>query len=218
MKKTICIDAGHGGKDPGALGPNGLRESEVNLAVALALASLLEPDFTVVMTRRDDSFMELTRRATLANDARADAFVSIHCNSGTAGSGDGFEVFTAPGETPSDRLATDLFTAFARWFPYKRKRMDLSDGDLDKEEPFTVLTKTHCRAALFEMEFIHTLSGERWLADPANQADCAMALAEGIRKHFGVTAAAKAVEGNEAIKAAIHAKALEIKELIDSLK
>ena len=182
-KITLVIDAGHGGKDPGAVGPRGLRESDVALKVAKLLGAELT-DFKVLYTRHDDTFVELGRRATFANDAQADAFISIHCNAGPPGSGDGFEVFTSPGPTVSDRLAVDLFGAFAAEFPWKRKRMDLSDGDVDKEARFAVLMRTHCRAVLFELEFIHTSKGEDWLADPDNQARCAKALADGVRKHF----------------------------------
>lgn len=182
-KITLVIDAGHGGKDPGAVGPRGLRESDVALNVAKLLGDELA-EFKVLYTRRDDMFVELGRRATFSNDAQADAFISIHCNAGPPGSGDGFEVFTSPGLTASDRLAVDLFTAFAKEFPEKRKRMDLSDGDVDKEARFAVLMRTHCRAVLFELEFIHTGKGENWLARPEHQARCAKALAAGVRKHF----------------------------------
>ena len=185
-KRVIVIDPGHGGRDSGAVGPRGLREAAVNLAVALLLEDLLKPVFSVVLTRKTDVFVELAARARKSNDAGADAFLSIHCNSGPPGRGDGFEVFTCPGLTASDRMATDLFIAYAEAFPTKRKRMDLSDGDPDKEERFTVLTRTRCRAVLFELEFIHTQAGERWLEDPANQAACARALAKGLRNHFNI--------------------------------
>lgn len=187
MKPIICIDAGHGGQDSGALGPNGLKEKDVALSVSMLLGGLLAADFTVVYTRRDDTFVALDRRATVANDAQAAAFLSIHCNSGDPGSGDGYEVYTTPGLTASDAMATELFAAFAAEFPEKRKRMDLSDGDPDKEANFAVIRRTRMRAALFELEFIHTSPGESWLGDARNQARCARALAAGMRKHFGMT-------------------------------
>lgn len=186
MRPIICIDAGHGGKDPGAVGPAGLMEKDVALSVAMLMGAMLTSDCEVAFTRRDDTFIELGNRAMIANDTRADAFVSIHCNSGPPGSGEGFEVFTSPGQTDSDKLATSAFIAFATEFPEKRKRMDLADGDEDKEAKFTVLTRTHMRSVLFELEFIHTLQGEAWLRHPKSQARCAKALAAGIIYHFAL--------------------------------
>lgn len=181
------IDAGHGGKDSGAVGPNGLRESDVALSVALLLGSQLVGDFKVLYTRKTDVFMELGARATAANDAQADAFISIHCNSGPPNQGEGFEVYTTPGLTASDALATDVFLSWAAWFPLAVKRMDISDGDPDKEANFAVIKRTNMRAVLFELDFIHTHIGEQLLGATAFQVKAAKALAAGLRKHFGIT-------------------------------
>jgi len=80
--KTIVIDAGHGGKDPGT---NGLlyKEKDIALAVALKLEELFKkylPEVNVILTRRTDEFVELEERAQIANRAKADLFISIHCN------------------------------------------------------------------------------------------------------------------------------------------
>ncbi|MDX2286924.1 MAG: N-acetylmuramoyl-L-alanine amidase [Bacteroidia bacterium] len=80
--RTLVIDAGHGGKDPGALGRQ-YREKDITLQVALRLRALLRermPELNVVMTRDTDQFVELHRRATIALDAGGDCFLSIHCN------------------------------------------------------------------------------------------------------------------------------------------
>lgn len=199
MRKPVVFwDAGHGGNDPGAMGPGGLRESAVALAVVLMAGKVLAPFADVRYTREVDVFIPLSRRAEMANDANADAFISVHCNSGPPGQGSGYEVFTSPGQTLSDRLATDVFRSYMAAFPLKTKRMDLSDGDEDKEEKFTVLTQTRCRAILFELEFIHTPQGEAWLADPANQSKAADALAYGVMRHFEIGAYAR----NATVKAA----------------
>ena len=180
-RPVIVIDAGHGGHDSGAVGPAGLREADVNLAVANLVAVQIRTWASPVMTRRDDRFIELDRRAMIANDAHANAVVSIHCN---AGGGSGVEVYTTPGRTPADALATDLFNAITGRFPDKPRRMDLSDGDADKEARFAVLRLTHARAVLVEMEFIDTPEGEGWLADPRNLAGYAVAIAGGLHWHF----------------------------------
>lgn len=79
---TVVIDAGHGGHDPGAIGIKG-QEKKINLAVALKLGKLLQSsrkDVKVVYTRDKDFFVELYRRAAIANESKADFFISIHCN------------------------------------------------------------------------------------------------------------------------------------------
>lgn len=186
MRKIICIDAGHGGKDSGALGPNGLRECDVALSVAMLLGAALLTEFDVVFTRQKDEFIPLGARATRANDAQADAFVSVHCNSAASRAAEGFEVFTTPGLTVADALATDVFLSWADEFPLAAKRMDISDGDPDKEASFSVLRNTRMRAILFELDFISTPRIELMLQDPKWQARAARALANGIRKHFDV--------------------------------
>ncbi len=80
--RTVVIDAGHGGHDPGALGLK-LKEKNVNLAIALKLGNLIRTshkDVKVIYTRDKDYFVELYRRAGIANAAKADLFISIHCN------------------------------------------------------------------------------------------------------------------------------------------
>lgn len=84
--RTVVIDAGHGGKDPGALGTGRYKTSEKHVAlnVSLMLGRLINeayPDVKVVYTRSDDRFVELMERSIIANRAKADLFISIHCNS-----------------------------------------------------------------------------------------------------------------------------------------
>jgi N-acetylmuramoyl-L-alanine amidase len=75
------VDAGHGGHDPGAIGPRGVREKDVTLAVARRLQRKLErAGFQVVLTRRDDRTLDLPDRTAVANTARGDLFVSLHAN------------------------------------------------------------------------------------------------------------------------------------------
>ncbi len=79
---TVVIDPGHGGKDPGAVGTS-TREKDVVLSVGLQLGALIEQhhkDVKVVYTRDSDRFVELNKRAEIANKAHADLFISLHCN------------------------------------------------------------------------------------------------------------------------------------------
>ncbi|MGH9713350.1 MAG: N-acetylmuramoyl-L-alanine amidase [Candidatus Acidiferrales bacterium] len=80
----IVIDPGHGGHDTGTIGPHGLMEKDLCLDVALRLGRLIEeklPGAEVVYTRKDDTFVPLEQRTAMANDAKADLFISIHANS-----------------------------------------------------------------------------------------------------------------------------------------
>ncbi|MEM6807193.1 MAG: N-acetylmuramoyl-L-alanine amidase, partial [Bacteroidota bacterium] len=80
--KTLIIDAGHGGRDPGAVGKR-YYEKDLALKVALQLRRLIQknmPEIKVVMTREDDTFIELHKRGQIAKEAGGDFFVSIHCN------------------------------------------------------------------------------------------------------------------------------------------
>jgi len=80
--KTVVIDAGHGGHDPGCLGSSS-REKHITLAVALQLAATLKaehPDLRIILTRDTDVFIPLHERAAIANRNQADLFISIHCN------------------------------------------------------------------------------------------------------------------------------------------
>lgn len=84
-KFVVVLDAGHGGKDPGNLG-NGYREKNIALQVALQVGAALEknPNIEVIYTRKKDVFIDLFVRGKIANNANADLFVSIHCDSHTS--------------------------------------------------------------------------------------------------------------------------------------
>lgn len=93
--KTIVLDPGHGGKDPGARGRRGTEEKDITLKVALRLRELLskQPGVRVLMTRDQDVFVELEERAKFANRQEADLFVSIHVNSHPSRAVKGIEIY-----------------------------------------------------------------------------------------------------------------------------
>ncbi|MCW8849084.1 MAG: N-acetylmuramoyl-L-alanine amidase, partial [Melioribacteraceae bacterium] len=102
---VIVLDAGHGGKDPGAIGLNGIKEKDINLAVVKELGALIKKnmkDVQVVYTREDDSFVELYKRGKIANEKKGNLFISVHCNSTAKKptNANGFEVYLLrPGRT-----------------------------------------------------------------------------------------------------------------------
>jgi N-acetylmuramoyl-L-alanine amidase len=109
--RTIVIDPGHGGHDPGATGPTGLKEKDVNLAIAKALKRKIEDNggefgvSRVVVTRSDDRFIPLEERTGIAKRERADLFVSIHCNAAKNNQAHGIETYILSFTTDPEALA-----------------------------------------------------------------------------------------------------------------
>lgn len=92
--KRIAIDAGHGGKDPGAIGEGGLKEKDITLAVSkLVSAELKRRGYETYLVRDDDRFVQLDFRVQLAKKAKADLFISIHCNAARNSKAHGIETY-----------------------------------------------------------------------------------------------------------------------------
>jgi len=109
--RRIAIDPGHGGSDTGTKGPNGLMEKDLCLDVALRLGRLIEesiPDAQVIYTRMDDRFVSLEERTAIANEAKADLFISIHANSSGSPEIRGVETYyvSLAGSREAGELAT----------------------------------------------------------------------------------------------------------------
>lgn len=109
-KYVIVVDAGHGGKDPGALAVTGKKEKDITLAAALQLKELLEADprYEVRLTRETDTFIELEDRVTLARNWGANLFISLHADAAGRDSVSGASVYTisARGESRIDKEAS----------------------------------------------------------------------------------------------------------------
>jgi N-acetylmuramoyl-L-alanine amidase len=118
----VALDPGHGGEDPGAVGPSGLREKDVVLSVALALRDKLnaQPNMRAFLTRDADYFVPLGERVRKARRVQADLFVSIHADAFTNRAARGASVFAL-----SDRGAT---SAAARWLADKENAADAVGG------------------------------------------------------------------------------------------
>jgi len=118
----VALDPGHGGEDPGAVGPSGLREKDVVLSVALALRDKLnaQPNMRAFLTRDADYFVPLGDRVRKARRVQADLFVSIHADAFTNRAARGASVFAL-----SDRGAT---SAAARWLADKENAADAVGG------------------------------------------------------------------------------------------
>ena len=127
LKKTIVIDPGHGGKDPGAM-DNGVREKDINLAVGLELHKVLtEKGYNAIMTRATDVYLKLQERTDIANNVEADLFVSVHVNAlPRRKSMTGFEIYIMA--LPTDKDAMELAKAENREY-VEGKGMDSENVD-----------------------------------------------------------------------------------------
>lgn len=108
-RKLLILDAGHGGDDPGAVGPNGTKEKDVNLKIVYELKKVFEDDgrYDVLLSRTDDTFIPLVERTSFANDKKADMFISVHCNASIKRESSGFEIyFLSEDASDSDAAAT----------------------------------------------------------------------------------------------------------------
>lgn len=105
---TLVIDAGHGGKDPGAIGRRGTKEKHINLSVAKSFGRAVAnryPEIKIIYTRSKDVFIPLNQRAKIANQAKADLFISIHTNASKNRSARGCETFTLGAGSSAEALA-----------------------------------------------------------------------------------------------------------------
>ena len=163
--KVIILDNGHGGIIDGEYVTEGKRspiwddgsqlfEGVFNRKVVAGIIQHLEafgiPYVNLVDTNEDVS---LTKRVRDANKIGNSIYISIHANAANY-KASGFEVWTSPGETKSDQYATIMAEEFQKEFPDMRLRTDYSDGDVDKEAKFYVLTKTKMPAILTENFFM----------------------------------------------------------------
>jgi N-acetylmuramoyl-L-alanine amidase len=105
--RRIIVDAGHGGHDTGAIGPRGVREKDVTLAMSRRLAEKLRSlGYEVTLTRTDDRYLKLEERTAIANLARGDLFVSLHANANPRRDRSGVETYFL--DVTNDRYARRL--------------------------------------------------------------------------------------------------------------
>jgi N-acetylmuramoyl-L-alanine amidase len=157
-------------------------EKTVALAVAkrVAVMSQTTPAVEVVLTRAWDKYVRLGDRCQEANVSGAVAFISIHCNGFRKPSAHGWEIYTYPGWSRADPLATQIAEAWGRVFPDVLFRADWSDGDVDKERELYVLKYTQMPAVLVETGFITHAETEREMQTERWQERAARAIYSGI--------------------------------------
>lgn len=174
--KRICIDAGHGGKDPGACA-GGAREKDIALSVALKIGALLT-GYEVVYTRDEDVYVGLAERALIANQAKADLFVSVHCNSALNASANGMEIYVHTSRSAASTRAAN--TIYDRLLPASGLR-----GRGVKANDYAVLRETAMPAVLIELGFMSNPDDRSKLVSEAWQDRAAEAIAAGIMEAVG---------------------------------
>lgn len=179
----LIIDPGHGGLDSGAVGPTGLKEKDVNLAVAKKLANYLLSVAEVKLTRDcdrqlgSDENTDLRARVNIAEDWQADYFISVHCNAGGS-SAKGVETYAYKPGGKGEKLAKAIQAELVK-----------ATGLVDRGVKFAnyyVLRKTSMPAVLVELAFISNPVEEKLLKDPAWQDKVARAIAQGVAGFLGI--------------------------------
>lgn len=183
--KVVVIDAGHGGSDKGAIGPSGVTEKSVTLAVALKVEKLLQDSGAkVVMTRRTDidvasasasDVQELRARVNKAPPS-ADIFISIHCNAFSTPKSNGMETFYYSGSYAGRKLATLLNEELAKYGGRLNRGV--------KSANFYVMKHSSCPASLIELAFVTNPEEESLLADDNYQSELAKAIAIAVNRYF----------------------------------
>lgn len=179
-RHTVCLDPGHGGLDPGAV-DNELREKDLTLVLAQKVAKFLGGQYQVeiALTRASDATVSLAERCQIANEKKADLFVSLHVN---AGGGTGYESYVFPGATigthEKQRVIDRAVMAFlaGEGIPYRGA----------KRANFQVLRDTAMPAVLLECLFIDNPRDVGLLKSETFMRDLANAIAGGIANAMGL--------------------------------
>ena len=174
-KKLIAIDPGHGGRDPGCIGNSGLFEKDVTLDIAQQLAVLLKNSgYEAVLTRTNDTYLELDERTDYANKMGADLFISVHINSseGQTASGTSTHYRSDEGKVLSTYIQSALMSALER----KNRGIQYNN--------FAVLRTSNMTSALVELAFISNPEEEALLKTDDFRKKAANALVQGIKNYY----------------------------------
>ena len=192
--RTVVIDPGHGGKDPGTSGHGGTKEKEINLSVAKRVAARLKKmGYRVFLTRTNDTFLSLYQRIKIATKYKPDVFISLHTNSAGAAAAKGIEIYTttpkgitstqgtktkskaSPGnktDKENIRLAYDL----QKYLLYYTK----ADDRGIKRADFVVIRDAPTASVLIEMGFLSNSGENKKLASATYRDRIAIGISQGV--------------------------------------
>ncbi|MCU0468863.1 MAG: N-acetylmuramoyl-L-alanine amidase [Arcicella sp.] len=178
--KTIVLDAGHGGKDPGCHGANH-NESKIALKIVLEVGAKIKeeyPEMRVLYTRMKDVFVNLHERSAIANRNKADLFISIHCNSHPSSKFAGTETYTMGLHKTNENLDVAkrensvILQKVERQFKKQTNRTSFGV----KQAGFLVLWETAMPSVLIEAGFLTNEKEEKYLASSEGQDEVAQAV------------------------------------------
>jgi len=198
-QRTVVIDAGHGGEDPGAVSKNGLKEKDVTLNIAFKLKDKLEKEnYKVIMTRTEDILQydentteiyekrkqDLTRRKNIMDNSGADIVVSIHLNMFTQPKYYGAQVFYPPESPESRKLAQVIQGVLKEKVDPTNNRVAMEKKPLPGQKPIMILRDLKTPTVIVECGFLSNPEEERKLGTDEYQENLAEAIKDGINKYF----------------------------------
>ena len=183
-QKRIVIDVGHGGKDSGAIGINGIQEKDVALNIANTILKLNDKSDTpldIYLTRYTDTLISLFDRTKLAKALKADLFVSLHCNHSDNSSARGIEIYVAGATSKySDDvtwLAFQLQAVLNKQLGYESRGVKFADFQVLRE------TINHCPSLLLELGFLSNEDEGKFISDSNNIQPSALTILQSLQKH-----------------------------------
>ncbi len=175
----LTIDAGHGGKDSGAVGTTGVKEKDITLKLALKVGKILSSrGVSVNYTRTDDSSVELSQRAAIANNSKARFFLSIHINSASSPTANGTETYAFSAGGQGEKLAAAVQKNLVAAIGLTNRGVKFAN--------FAVLRETVMPAALTEVNFICNPKEEAMLKDEAFLDKTATGISKGVVEFLGL--------------------------------
>ncbi len=200
QQKTVILDPGHGGEDPGAVSEySGIKEKDVNLKIAFKLKELLEKDnCKVIMTRTEDILeydenttniyqkrkQDLTRRKKIMDDSGADIVVSIHLNEFPQTQYYGAQVFYPPDSNDSQKLANSIQKVLKKDVDPTNKRVAMVKEPPKGQKPIMILRDIKTTTVIVECGFLSNFDEEKKLRTDEYQNKIADAIKTGIINYF----------------------------------
>lgn len=182
---VVVIDAGHGGNDPGAIGPNGVKEKQINLEIAriIEILAMGDPDIRIVLTRRSDQTVALKARTDLANRLQASLYVSIHSNAHNDPRVQGIETLVADkSDHPMYSSSLQLARAIQQQIMSRLSPMGMPNRGV-KRQPLYIRW-AEMPSVIVESGFVTNPDGERQLLSPWYQVQIAEAVLAGIKAYL----------------------------------
>ena len=182
-QKRIIFDVGHGGKDAGAIGINGIQEKDVVMSIANAILrsnNNLEKPLDIYLTRYSDTLISLSQRTKLANALKADLFVSLHCNHSDNPDSRGIEVYALRKQEKfsmeSVYAGYKIERALCEVIGYESRGVKFANFQVLRE------TTEYCPAILIELGFLSNWDEGSYISDNNNMERIALSILLSIQK------------------------------------